>query len=297
MPAPTGSSAYARGGNSCGGCHTSTPGGPIVTVTPDARVLSLGQQISITVSSAGTPSGTNGGFVGQVTDGTLSAGVGSKVDSAGVGITHSSATMAKRNWNFGYKASPTTTGPVEFYAVALNGNGNGGTSGDQWAWHGSASNNGFSTPVRMYVNTAGVQVIGNGCADGNGNMGVYGAPQPPTVGNSSFKLEAVGLPPAAKLMFVLGMNKNHVSLDLGMMGAPGCFLHSDILLQFFAQSTGSNTAKDRQLASGTFTLPAAIPNDVNLKGTYFRTTVGVVDQDSKRAFPVIFTNGLAMTVN
>jgi hypothetical protein len=294
-PKPTGSGAYARGGSSCGGCHTRNPGGPTVTVMPDARVLSPGQQISITVASAGTPSGNNGGFVGQVTGGTLSAGTGSKVVMSGAAITHSHKSTARRNWKFGYKASATTTGPVEFYTVAMNSNGSG-TGGDTWAFHGSDSKNNFSTPVRLYVNTAGVQVIGTGCTDGNGNIGVYGAPQPPTVGNSSFKLEAVGLPPAARLMFVLGMNKNYKSFDLGHMGAPGCFLHSDMLLQLFAQSTGSNTTKDRQLASGTFTLPAPIPNDVTLKGLYFRTAIGVVDQDSKRPFPVIFTNGLAMTV-
>jgi hypothetical protein len=294
-PSGTGSSAYARTGPSCGRCHASSPGGPVVTVTPGARVLSPGQQISITVASSGSPSGINGGFSGQVTGGTLGAGTGCKVDSGGIGITHSDNRTANRNWKFGYKA-PTTTGPVEFYTVAMNSNGSG-TSGDAWAWHGSNSNNSFSTPVRLYVNTAGVQVIGNGCADGNGNIGVYGAPQPPTVGNSNFKLEAVGLPPGAKLMFVLGTNKNHTSLDLGALGAPGCFLHSDILLQLFAQSTGSNTTQNRQLASGTFVLPVPIPNDAKLKGAYFRTAIGVVDQDSKRPFPVIFTNGLAMTVN
>ncbi|MHC4811625.1 MAG: hypothetical protein ACYTFN_00925, partial [Planctomycetota bacterium] len=33
-PKPTGSGAYARGGSSCGGCHTRNPGGPTVTVMP-----------------------------------------------------------------------------------------------------------------------------------------------------------------------------------------------------------------------------------------------------------------------
>jgi hypothetical protein len=33
-----------------------------------------------------------------------------------------------------------------------------------------------------------------------------------------------------------------------------------------------------------------------LKGTYLRTQIAVADANSKRSLPVVFTNGLAITV-
>ncbi|MHC4853860.1 MAG: hypothetical protein ACYTF5_17775, partial [Planctomycetota bacterium] len=172
-------------------------------------------------------------------------------------------------------------------------NGNGKTSGDQFAFHGASSTSTVSTPVRMFVNAPGVTAIGTGCADGYGNVAVYGAPETPSVGNSRFRLTAIGLPPAARLMFILGMQRNHQSFDLGAMGAPGCFLHSDILIQMFFTSSAGNAER----SEGQFSLPLPIPNTAALKGLFFRTQVGAVDSSKNaRAFPVVFTNGLGVTI-
>ena len=92
-------------------------------------------------------------------------------------------------------------------------------------------------------------------------------------------------------MFIIGV-RNDPSLDLGPMGAPGCFLHSDMLITGIARSSTGNV--DR--SGGKFTLPAPIPSDSRLKGFTFRTQLAVEDPRSSSALPVIFTNGLSVTI-
>jgi len=275
---------------SCGSCHNPFIGGPRVSVNPSTRLFAPGQTTSITISASGGAPGTGGGFACDVTAGSLGAGNNSRVSLSGNAITHTNP--KSRRWTFGYKA-PTKPGPVELYAVANTVNGNGKTSGDQHAFHGFNPASTVSTPVRMYVNAPGVVAIGRGCADGYGNTAVYGAPETPSVGNSRFKLEAIGLPPAARVMFILGVQKNYASVDLGFMGAPGCFLHSDMLIQLFAASTAGNAER----SEGRFSLPLPIPNIPSLKGVFFRTQVGAADgSKNARALPVVFTNGLGITI-
>jgi hypothetical protein len=300
LPTATGSTNYARTGYSCGGCHAPWAGGPIVTVAPTARVMSPGQKISITVSSTGGTSkhqnlGWAGGLAADVTAGTLAAGTGSRIDSRGSGITHRNSYTAQRNWQFGYTA-PTKTGLVEFWTVVNTVDGNGYNTNDQWAWHGSNTFNNFSTPVRMYVNAKEVQAVGTGCPDGNRNVGVFGAPVAPTLGQM-FRLEGFGLPPGQKCLLAFGFQKTFTPTSVAYLGAGGCFLNTDLSpLQLFLQTTGTNTQKNRQLGSGTFTMAAPIPNQASLKGTLFRAQLLVVDPDAKNSFPVVFTNGLVMTV-
>ncbi len=310
LPTPTGATAFARLAPSCGAasgsiggqlfsCHNISPGGPTVSVAPTARVMTPGQKITITVSSTGGAAkhpilNFVGGFAADVTAGTLTAGTGSQINAAGSAITHSDSTTAQRKWSFGY-AAPTTAGLVRFWAVVNTANGNFLNTGEQFAWHGSAHNNSFSTPVRLYVNGKGVQAVGVGCPDGNRNVGVWGAPVAPVLGQV-FKLEGHGLPPAQLCLLAIGFQRNFTPVSVANLGAGGCFLNTDLALQLLFKTTGINTKKNRQLATGTFTLPAQIPNQNSLKGTLFRTQLLVVDQDSKNSFPIIFTNGLVMTV-
>ncbi len=291
--------AYARGGLSCGNCHTPFPGGPTVFVAPTARVMSLGQKISITVSSTGGAArhanlGLAGGFVADVSAGTFAAGIASQVTNSGTWITHLDSFTAQRNWTFGYTA-PTTPGRVDLWAVVNTVDGDGMNAGDQWAWHGANTFSSFSTPVRLYVNATAVQAVGTGCPDGNRNVGVLGAPVTPTVGKT-FRLEGFGLPPAQRCLLVFGFQKTFTPISVANLGATGCFLNTDLTIQLFFQTTGTNTTGNRQLATGTFTLAAPIPNQTSLKGLFLRAQLLVVDQDSANPFGVVFTNGLSMTV-
>lgn len=291
---------YARVAPGCGKCHTPFPGGPTVLVAPTARVLSAGQQISITVSSTGGTAkhenlGWAGGFLADVSAGTLVAGTTSQAALSGTWLTHKDSFTAQRNWTFGYTA-PTTTGKVDLWTAVNTVNGNGQETGDQWAWHGDNPFNTFSTPVRLYVNAKFVQAVGTGCPDGHGNVGVLGAPLTPTRGQM-FRLEGFGLPPAQRCLLVFGLQQNFTPVSTANLGAPGCFLNTDFSpLQVFLSTSGPNTNQDRAMANGTFTLAAPIPNDANLQGLLFRAQLLVADQDSKNPFGVVFTNGLAMTV-
>ncbi len=314
MPTPTGATAFARLAPSCGAasgfiggnlffCHNLAAGGPVVSVASTARVMTPGQKITITVSSTGGaakhttqpfPRGFVGGFAADVTAGTLTAGTGSQTNAAGSAITHSDPTTAMRKWSFGYTA-PSTAGLVRFWAVVNTANGNLLNTGEQFAWHGSAHNNSFSTPVRLYVNGKGVQAVGVGCPDGNRNVGVWGAPVAPVLGQV-FKLEGHGLPPAQLCLLGIGLQKIFTPVSVAALGAPGCFLNTDLALQLLLNTPGTNTLKNRQLGAGTFVLSAPIPNTIGLRGRLIRTQLLVVDQDSKNSFPIVFTNGLVMTV-
>ncbi|MCA8956391.1 MAG: hypothetical protein KDC87_09965 [Planctomycetes bacterium] len=275
---------------SCGSCHSGTPGGPTVQVQLGLRVLSGSQTTAITVSATGGAAGTRGGLAADVTAGQLIAGANTRTSTAGNALTHSDD--RSRTWTFNYQA-PAQTGPVEFYTVVNAVNGDGRTNGDTWAFHGSNPTNPVSTPVRMYVNAPGVVPIGSGCADGYGNVAVYGAPQPPTLGNPNFSLEAIGLPPSARVMLIIGLQKNMPSFDMGVMGAPGCFLHTDLAASVY----GISTPGDASRAEGRFVIPVAIPSNPVLKGFFFRTQVGAVDASpGARALPVVFTNGLGVTL-
>ncbi len=297
---PTPFDAYARGGSSCGNCHSIFPGGPSVFVVPTARVLSAAQKISVNVFSTGGAAkhpnlGFAGGFVADVSAGTLAAGTTSQVTSSGTWITHTNSFNAQRSWTFGYTA-PSATGKVDLWAVVNTVNGDGQNTGDQWAWHGDNPFNTFSTPVRLYVNASAVQAVGTGCSDGHRNIGVFGAPLTPTVGQA-FRLEGFGLPPAQKCLLVFGFQQTFTPVSAASFGAPGCFLNTDLSpLQLALATTGSNTGQNRSQANGTFTLAAPIPNVASLKGLFFRAQLLVADQDNRNPFPVVFTNGLAMTV-
>lgn len=252
------------------------------------RVLTAGETIKLQISAIGGVSGTGGGFAAEVTDGALIAGMTTQTSTNGDGITHIDA--KHRSWTFNFKA-PTSPGTVQLFTVVNTVNGNMMSDGDQHAFFGSSSTNTRSTPIRILVNAPGVVAIGHGCTDGKGNVGVFGAFETPTVGNANFKLEGIGLPPTSTLHFILGL-QNNPSLDLAFMGAPGCFLHSDLAITFAFTTTAGNDNR----SGGKFTMPAPIPNDPRLKGVSFQTQLAVVDSRSKRPFPLVFTNGLKVTI-
>src|SRR5690606_6820338 len=129
------------------------------------------------------------------------AGATTRTNPAGTALTHQ--LNGSRSWAFSWKA-PATAGLAELFVVVNNVNGNNFNDiGDRWACHGASPTATTSPPVRLYANPVGVKAIGASCADGFGNFSVFGAPQPPTVGNANFAVEAFGLPPAAPTLFML----------------------------------------------------------------------------------------------
>ncbi len=296
MPTPLGSAAYARFLPSCGGCH-GLGGGPMISVVPTARVLTPSQQISINVVASGGPPKLpqfpvkTGGLAADVTRGTLVAGTGTFTNPGGTALTHNTK-FNNRTWTMGYKA-PSTPGLAEFYVVVNAVDGTGNQSGDQWDWHGSTLQSPLSVPVRFYVNATGVQSVGTGCADGHGNVGVYGAAHTPTAGKT-LRLEAAGLPPGQPAILVFGFAKSFTPVSLAGNGAAGCFLNTDVVVQVPAGSSTTNNTLNRQQATGTFSLEQTLPPGT--KGLRFRTQLWVADPDSKRPLKAIFTNGLVATV-
>jgi hypothetical protein len=158
---------------------------------------------------------------------------------------------------------------------------NGPYKGHQWK---------FRLWCRQLVN--GVAPIGPGCSDGYGKFGTWWVSQAPTVGAQGFALQGRILPPSSRALIIIGVKKNMNSIDLTPLGAPGCFLHSDSVVELILTTTAGTPS----LSDGTLNLPAPIPNDSNLKGAYVRTQLAVADANSKRALPAIFTNGLSITI-
>lgn len=124
-------------------CHGSSPnanGAVTVTITGPQAVVA-GATSSYTLSVAGGPSGTTGGFDLSTNGGTLVAGTGSKL--SGGELTH--ANNSRRSWSFQWTA-PATAGTYRFAAVGLASNGSG-SSGDSWNWYGGAAATPFSITV------------------------------------------------------------------------------------------------------------------------------------------------------
>ncbi len=282
---------------SCGGnigvtaCHRSAPFITKVDVTVADLVLAKSASTTITVkgSNPGVP-GIRGGFCADVTNGSLVAGTNTKINAAGNEITHTS--FIARNWSFGYKAG-TTTGLAEFYTVVNCVNGNGLADGaDEWAFNSSKILASQATPVRLYINADGIRSTGRGCEDGYGNQAVIGAPNPPTVGNSNFKIEAFGLPPSSQFMFMMNLGGNVPGYDMAPMGAMGCVLRTTLQIQLIGPTSGGDAVR----GEGKVILPAPIPNDNALKGLILSMQIGAIDKNPKRPCPMVVTNGIEVKI-
>ncbi len=279
--------------DSCGRCHGgsgTTPKGTVVTVTPTARGLVPGQTIGITVKADNPAIRNNrGGFAADINVGKFVPGSNSWIRGDGKGIAHDDD--KSRTWAFNYKA-PTTPGLVEFYTVAMASNDNGKKdSGDQYAFHGADPTDTASTPVRMFVNAAGVKPVGTSCGDGYGNYSVLGSPTTPVVGGA-FKLEAHGLPTSSRALLMISAGGNIPPVDLKYMGAGGCVLRTTFLLQVPLMTSGGNESH----SEGTVILPTMLPNDPGLRGATVTLQVGALDKKPIRPFPMLVTNAIEVTI-
>ena len=197
---------------------------------------------------------TWGGFLNEVTAGQLSAGATSQISTDGLFATHKFAFLGGRNWQVGYTA-PATPGLVQVFVAANTVNGDGIETGDMWAFHGDPTGT-QGAPINLFVNAAGVTDHGGGCVGSFGNTPVLGSAQTPTVGNSSFGFEVHGAATNAPAALMLGGNPA-VSLDLGVIGGPGCDLRVLPLITFSSVTGPGSTA----LGEGTSSFPLPLPNN------------------------------------
>ncbi len=285
-PVPT---WVARQAPSCGHCHTLP--GPMdvaVSVTPTQRSLDQGQAISLQVSGSGGPATTWGGFVTEVTAGSLVAGATSQVDATGKFISHTRSFWG-RSWAFGY-AAPTAPGLVEVFTAVNAANMSGTPEGDSWAFHGDPSAQ-LSVPVRLYANAAGVTHRGAGCIGSFGNWPVLGSKEAPTIANASFGFELHGAAPSTGAVLFLGFNANY-QIPLGVIGVTECTLWAEPSLSILA-ATGPGNA---QRGDGVATFPLPLPNNPFLRGFTLQVQAAFLDPLNGRRLPLTLSNGLSFTI-
>ena len=121
--------------NSSNGCNCH--GGSAASPTPTHNfptTYSPGQTYSLSIGMNGGVSGSKGGFNLQVSDGTLSTGMGimnTQVNSAGNQATHQFPDY--RSWGIEWTAPSSGSGTVTFSLAVMAANGNGNNGGDGWA--------------------------------------------------------------------------------------------------------------------------------------------------------------------
>jgi hypothetical protein len=277
---------------SCGQCHSSSIS-PFRKVTVDVadRIVEAGKSTAVTISGSNTGiSGTRGGFVADVTNGTLVAGTNSRVNTGATAITHKDA--LSRSWKFSFKA-PTTPGLSELYTVVNVVDGNGQSSGkDEWNFHSGLVAPTKSTPVRILANAPGNSDHGVSCPDGYGNISVLGSTTTPKIGQN-YSLVAYGLPPSALTLLMLSVSSTAPPVtDMTVMGTPGCFLRTAIQLEAFLVTTGGDASR----AEGTVNITTKLPSDNNLVGQTFHVQLMTRDKKSTKPLNVVTTNRHTFTI-
>ncbi len=160
-----------------------------------------------------------------------------------------------------------------------------------WRRHSSLPN----LKYRLFCNLLdqkGIATVGGGCGPG---VASFFTNQVPEVGNSYFKLEGTNLPASAQALLYVGVQKNWTSISLAGHGAPGCFLHTDLIISISGKSGTANPATAAS-ARGHLAYAAPIPNSAALKGAYVRCQIAAADASSTNPLQAVFTNGLQLTV-
>ena len=287
----------ARKYPSCGQCHRLFAGGLSLAVScvPTARSLTPSQSISVTTSATGGQTiSTWGGFVCEATAGTFAAGVNSILAPTTQPIvTHVSAFNSNnRVWTYGYTA-PAAPGLVQLYTAVNTVNGDGVATGeDFWGFHGYNSASNDCTPVRLYVNAAGVKPIGSSCVGGWGQFPVLGSKTAPAVPNAAFAVELHGAAASSQASLLIGANAAWAPFDLSVFGITGCTLYVDTLLAIGA----TTSAGDLFRGDGAATYPLPIPNDASLHGGVLQVQAAIFDAHASRPLKLTMTNGLSITI-
>ncbi len=229
----------------CGQCHSPAPnanGAVTVQVSAAARVLALGATINGEVHVAGGPGLGLSGFVLETDVGTLQAGATTRTATGGgPAITH--VDRFNDRWPFQFQA-PTAAGLVRWTAVGQAVNANFNVAGDSFGFYGPDSNV-PGVAFRLFVNSANVVAVGQGCAGSDDHVPLLGARADARVGQT-FRTELHGAPPGHVALAAFGLSStawNGVPLpiDLSVLGAPGCALLIDQVLTVVGVTSGSGS--------------------------------------------------------
>ncbi|MFO1076332.1 MAG: choice-of-anchor V domain-containing protein [Planctomycetota bacterium] len=285
---------------SCSACHSASApqagrtNGPTTTIAVTSRVLTAGQQTSVTTSLAGGLATTQGGFICEASAGTFTAGSTSHIISNPASITHTNKN--NRSWTYTYTA-PNTPGLVTLTAAGISVNGSG-SGGDEFSFSGYDINATTATPTRLFVLPTGHAAQGTACPDGYGNYSVLGANGVPTLGNASYAFQLHGATPGSVAILFAGMNPaGFTFLDLGALyGITGCRAYVASPMFTFV---GFTSAGQAQRGEGSATFPMAVGTSAALHGLSLDVQVGYVDPTAVsllgRSMQFSFSNGLRMT--
>ncbi len=165
------------------------------------------------------------------------------------------------------------------------------------AWQASSQAWGFK--FRLFcslLDQKTVSPIGKSCSGSTKAKPTTFTTQPPSIGNTRFRIEGTGVPSGAVSFLILGGKKNFQPVSLGT-AAPGCWLNTDLVLLLLGKSgTGNQQANLRVGAANHVFFPLPVPADRNLVGAYLGVQIAVHDVKSKNPLPIVFTNGLRITL-
>lgn len=119
--------------NGCS-CHSQSGStGATVGMSGLPSQYTAGSTTTLTISVSGGPSGSDGGFSLEVSQGSLSyMGFAVNVNSAGDSATHSITGSSQRSWSLDWTAPSSGSGTVTIAVAGMAADGNGYNSGDRW---------------------------------------------------------------------------------------------------------------------------------------------------------------------
>ncbi|GEM_PF-1750772 len=152
---------------------------------------------------------------------------------------------------------------------------------------------------RLYcslLDQASVKPVGKSCMGSTQELPTTFSNTAPNVGNASFRIEGTGVPSGAPAWLILGRNSNFKPVSLAPI-APGCWLNTDIFFLFVSKTgTGNQQASPQVGAAHHIVFPLGLPNDQRLKGLFFGAQIMVFDKNATSTLPMVFTNGLRVTI-
>ncbi len=170
------------------------------------------------------------------------------------------------------------------------------------AWTATGSG---AAKIRLFcgdtIDSPSVQRVGSPCSSALDQRPYAWTNDEPTVGNAGFGIEGVHLPSAANSWLLLGFDPAFVPIPLQSFGAPfGCNLYvaGNVTLtgSSGAAEIGDPPAIPRPPAAGHVRFPLPVPNNSGLSGLFFSAQIVTFDSASGEALPLVFSNGLHITL-
>lgn len=170
------------------------------------------------------------------------------------------------------------------------------------AWVAAGSG---AAKIRLFcgdtIDSASVSRVGFPCSSALDRQPYAWTNDSPEVGNSTFGIEGVHLPNSAASWLLLGFNPGFVPIPMQPLGASfGCSLYVAGTVSFSgttgAAEIGDLPASPRPPAAGHVRFPLAIPNNAGLAGLFFSAQIVSMDPPSGSPLPLVFSNGLHITI-